>query len=411
MKSLIISVLTLIFLCSFICSSQQNTIHVKVKNPHNFALQEVYLEVNLNGIENNFIIKDGNDLVPYQIEQNEFKGTKVGLVLNLQPNEEKVLSVVYGDGIKKPEFTSRTHAELSMKPGNVYYDGKFRGNTFVNVTKIKVPSIHTDHDALFKYEGPGWESEKVGYRFYLDWRNATDIFGKKKNHLVLANVGIHDTVAKDDSYHSMQDWGMDIFKVGNSLGIGSIGMWYDGKVYMVSKTDSIYCEITKNGPVTSEVKTNYFGWQVGENKYNLISKLSITAGSRLTKSEIEISNNPQNVVTGIAKYKGTQFFKSDAAGEWTYIGLYGNQTLVSDNDKLGLAIFYQSKDFIELTEDNLSYIIKLKPSDGKTQYYFCAAWEQEENGIRNLDQFKKYLNEIQLFLNNPLIVKIEQGGQ
>ncbi len=411
MKSLIISVLTLVFLCSFICDSQQSPIRVKVKNPNNFSLQDVFLEVSLNSVENNFIFKDGNDLVPYQIEQNELKGNKVGLVLSLQPNEEKVLSVVYGDGIKKPEFISRTYAELSMKPGNVYYDGKFRGNTFVNVSKIKVPSIHTDHDALFKYEGPGWESEKVGYRFYLDWRNATDIFGKKKDQLVLANIGIHDTVAKDDSYHSMQDWGMDIFKVGNSLGIGSIGMWYDGKVNMVSKTDSIYCEIIENGPIKSEVKTNYFGWQVGENKYDIVSKLSITAGSRLTKSEIEISNNPQIVVTGIAKYQGTQFFKGNASGEWTYIGLYGNQTLVSNNDKLGLAIFYQSKDLIELTEDNLSYIIKLKPSDGKTKYYFCAAWEQEENGIKNLDQFKKYLNEIQLLLNNPLIVKIEHGGQ
>ena len=99
-----------------------------------------------------------------------------------------------------------------MKTNNVYFDKRFRGNKFVNVTQLRVPAIHTDHDALFKYEGPGWESEKVGYRFYLDWRNATDIFGKKNNKLILDQVGTHDTVAKDDSYHSMQDWGMDILK-------------------------------------------------------------------------------------------------------------------------------------------------------------------------------------------------------
>ena len=359
MKLIITCLLVALVSCSFICNSKQTTLQVSVKNPNNFLIEDGYIEFDLNDLENHFIIKDGNDLIPYQIEQSESDIKKIGLVLSLKPHEEKVLSVIYGDEIIKPEFKNRTYAELAMKPEDVYYDGRFRGNAFVNVTKIKVPSIHTDHDALFKYEGPGWESEKVGYRFYLDWRNATDIFGKKKDQLILPSVGVHDTVAKDDSYHSMQEWGMDIFKVGNSLGIGSMGMWYDGKVNMVSKTDSIYCEISQNGPIKSEVKTNYFGWKVGEKKFNLESKLSITAGSRLSKNEIHISDGASNIVTGLAKYAGTQFFKSDMPGEWSYIALYGNQTLVSKEDKLGIAIFYRTKNLLELNEDDLSYIVKI----------------------------------------------------
>jgi hypothetical protein len=407
MKLIIGAVLTILVSYSFVCYSQQKAMHLKVKNPNDFLISDAYLELSVDDLTNNFIIKDGNDLIPYQIGQIESSGKKICFVLNLKPNEEKVLSIMYGDEIKKPEFKSRTYAELAMKPGNIYYDGKFRGNSFVNVTKIKVPLIHTDHDALFKYEGPGWESEKVGYRFYLDWRNATDIFGKKKDQLILANVGIHDTVAKDDSYHSMQDWGMDIFKVGNSLGIGSVGMWYDGKVKMVSKTDSVYCEITQNGPVKSEVKTNYFGWNVGGKKFDLESKLSITAGSLLTKSEINISDEPSNIVTGLAKFPGTNFLKNEIAEEWSFIALYGNQTLVSDNDKLGIAVFYRTRDLEEITEDELSYVIKLKPVNGKIDYYFFAAWEQQQNGIENLDEFKKYLNETQMLLSNPLTISIK----
>jgi hypothetical protein len=410
MKLIIGVVLTILVGYSFVSYSQQKTLQLKVRNPHNFLINDAYLELSVDDLADSFIIKDGNDLIPYQIEQKESGGKKICLVLNLKPNEEKVLSLMYGDEIKKPEFKSRTYAELAMKPGNIYHDGKFRGNSFVNVTKIKVPLIHTDHDALFKYEGPGWESEKVGYRFYLDWRNATDIFGKKKDQLILANVGVHDTVAKDDSYHSMQDWGMDIFKVGNSLGIGSIGMWYDGKVKMVSKTDSIYFEITQNGPIKSEVKTNYFGWNIGGKKFDLESKLSITAGSLLTKSEINISNEPSNIVTGLAKFPGTNFLKNEVAGEWSFIALYGNQTLVSDNDKLGIAVFYRTRDLEELTEDELSYVIKLKPVNGKINYYFCAAWEQQQNGIENSDEFKKYLNETQMLLNNPLTISLKQKG-
>ena len=408
MKLIIAYTLVVLISCSFICNSKLMTLQVSVKNPNNFLVEDGYVELNLNDPENHFIIKDGNDFVPYQIEQDESGANKVCFVLSLKPKEEKVLTVIYDTDVETPSFVSRTYAELAMKSGGVYYDGRFRGNTFINVTKIKVPSVHTDHDALFKYEGPGWESEKVGYRFYLDWRNAIDIFGKKKNQLILANVGIHDTVAKDDSYHSMQEWGMDIFKVGNSLGIGSMGMWYEGKVNMVSKTDSIYCEITQNGPIKSEVKTNYLGWKVGGKKYNLESKLSINAGSRLSKNEIHISGDPSNIVTGLAKYSGTQFFKSNVSGEWSYIALYGKQTLFSAEDKLGIAVLYKIKNLLELSEDDLSYIVKLKTENGKVDYYFCAAWEQEENAIKNLDEFKKYLDETQQLLNNPLAIEVKK---
>jgi len=285
-----------------------------------------------------------------------------------------------------------------------FFDGKkFHGTKFENVTRVKVPSNHTDHDALFKYEGPGWESEKVGYRFYLDWRNATDIFGKKVNQLVLKNVGVQDTLGNDDdSYHSMQSWGMDIFKVGKSLGIGSLGMMTN-KVEMISKTDSIICAISKNGPVKSEVKTNYYGWQVGDKKFNVESRYSIVAGSRLSKHAIVIDGDPNNLVTGLAKHEGTNYIKSNNGKGWNYIALYGKQSLAGDN--LGIAIFFKQKDLIEITEDNLSHIVKLKPTNGKLEYYFGAAWQQEYNGIKSQNEFEKFLIDTVDELNNSIKVE------
>lgn len=407
MKAIIATISFAVIFVIISCSTSNQTItHFKIKNLNNFDLKDAYLEIDIAIADENFIIRDGIESIPYQVISSESNKQVVGLVINLRANEIKTLSVMKVSELEKPKFKSRTYAELSMKSGNIYHENRFRGNEFLNVTKIKVPSIHTDHDALFKYEGPGWESEKVGYRFYLDWRNAIDIFGKKKDQLILAQVGVYDTVAKDDSYHSMQEWGMDIFKVGSTLGIGSFGMFYNDKVNMVSKTDSVCCEIPMNGPIISEVKTNYFGWEVGMKKFNLESRLLITAGSRLTKNELTISDNPENLVTGLAKYPGTNFFKSNTEGNWHYIALYGNQTLVSDTDKLGIALFYNTKDLEQLIEDDFSYVVKLKPYDGKLSYYFCAAWEQEEFAINNLDDFKKYLEETRLLLNKPLEIEI-----
>ena len=398
------SAILLIFLIGS-CAEKSNH-RISVTNPTDLLINDAFVSLEIDRGLKTFSLFDEELEIAYQVLSSNEKKV-ISFVLNLNPLETRTFYLKEEITGKAREFKSRTYSELAMKPVDVYIDGKFRGDKFVNVTRLKVPAIHTDHDALFKYEGPGWESELVGYRFYLDWRNANDIFGKKISKLVLADVGVNDTIAKDDSYHQMQEWGMDIFKVGSSLGIGSIGMMYDNKVYMVSNTDSIYCEIPENGPIRSAVKTTYYGWQVGEKKYDLVSNLSITAGSRLTKCEIQISNNPDNIVTGLAKYEGTDFIRNNENAEWAYIALYGNQTLVGPEDKLGIAIFYRRNILLKITEDELSYIVELKPENGKAEYYFCAAWEQEPDGIKNRNEFIKYLDDTMEYLNNPPIVKID----
>lgn len=399
--------LGLAFLLFYTSCSANDYTEIKVKNRLSIHLADVLISSEINYEEKVFTLLDGETEIPYQII-NENGKRRIVFVINLNPDEEKILKLIPDYDKKEKQFKPRTYAELAMKPGNIYIDGKFRGDRFDNVTKIKVPEIHTDHDALFKYEGPGWESEKVGYRFYLDWRNATDIFGKKTNELILNQVGVHDTVAKDDSYHQMQEWGMDIFKVGRSLGIGSVAMWHNGKVNMVSTTDSIYCVINENGPIRSKVRTNYFGWQVGNKKYDLESDFSISAGSRLTKVELTIDNSADSLATGLAKFDGTNFIKSDSDNEWAYIALYGNQSLAGENDKLGIALFYKTSSLLKQTADELNHVVILKPLHGKLEYYFCAAWEQEPDGITNEEEFVTYLYNTKKLLSNPPIIKINK---
>jgi hypothetical protein len=399
-------ILMLSVILLFAACSNQNPTLINITNPTDLNLKDALIETPIDSKLQNLSLMSDDEEIPFQLVDEDGKRI-LKFVTDIASQQTKEIRLEEFSGSQTKKFNARTYAELSMKTNNMYFEKRFRGNKFENVNYLKVPAIHTDHDALFKYEGPGWESEKVGYRFYLDWRNATDIFGKKKNQLILDQVGNSDTVAKDDSYHSMQEWGMDIFKVGSSLGIGSIGMWADGKVNMVSKTDSIICSIPYTGPIEAKVNTKYYGWLVGDKKYDLNSSFSISAGSRLTKCELQISKDAENIVTGLAKYKGTDLIKSIFKTGWNYLALYGNQTLVNENDKLGIVVFYKAEDLLELSEDTISYIVKLKPNNGNITYYFAAAWEQEENGIKNTDEFKKYLDETLISLNNPVIVEIK----
>ena len=352
-----------------------------------------------------YIIYENDKEIPSQLYND---GTKWSIIFvsDFRPNESKTFTVKYlENGELRKDYKNRTYAELAMKFNSSYKDKKFTNEPFQNYTKVVVPKSHTDHNALFKYEGPGWESEKVGYRYYIDWRNATDIFGKKVNDLVLHKVGTEDLVAKDDSYHEMQEWGMDIFKVGSTLGIGSIGMMNADSIYMVSKTDQVVCEISFNGPILSEVNTNYMGWKVGDYKGDLNSKLSIIAGSRITNANLTISNNAKNITTGLAKYEGTDFVASSVNGDWQYISLYGKQTLNDDN--LGIVLFYKKSDLIEQGENKLNYYVKLKPNNDSVNYKFAAAWEKEFEGIKTREDFIQYINHEILKLNNPLNINIK----
>lgn len=396
-------------LSSVVYSQNYKTADITLSNPAELTRVDEMVSIKIPDLikkyvdfdARSFILLDNGIEIPYQVEGKKESG-KISFLITLKPKEKRNIQLKYGKGVKKSEYRNETYAELAPKKGNIYQDGKFRGTEFEPVKNFKVPAIHKDHDALFKYEGPGWESEIVGYRFYLDWRNATDIFGKKMKKLVLKETGIHDTVASNDSYHNMQDWGMDIFKVGSSLGIGSIGMWNDGKVNMVSKTDSVIWKLIKNGPLKSEFTTTYYGWLVGSNKYDLTSRISISARTRMTRCDLSI-DEAENLVTGLAKYEGTNFFKSDLNGNWQYIALYGKQTLANDN--LGIALFYNKKNLSEITEDNLSHIVKLIPKNSNVTYYFCAAWVQEPGGIKNEKEFVDYLNNSALMLSNPLTVE------
>jgi Domain of unknown function (DUF4861) len=401
-------------------SEYPQSFHVIVNNPINSERNDAVIQLDLESVKTKhtdfnpyaFIIFNGEKELPSQTEDVNGDGTpdRVLFLTNFRPNEKQDITVRFAKtGKKERHYPKQTMAVLGKKMDYKLVNGKYTGGRFQDIHSTKVPSDHVAHDALYRIEGPGWESDLITYRYYLDSRNRNDLFGKKKHELILDKVGVHDLVSNSmESYTKMLDWGMDIFKVGESLGIGSIGMWYDGKVYSVSNIDSTIVKVSNNGPIESGIYSEYYGWKVGSNKYNLFSNLSICAGSRLTKTSLSITGGNVEFCTGLVKHENTNFIKSDNANsKWQYIGLYGEQSLAGPKDDLGISVFYKKGDLIKFTEDSLSYIVVLKPTDGKLHYYFAAAWDKEPNGIKNETEFKSYLMKTVMDLDNPIVVNIE----
>jgi len=374
----------------------------KVSNPIDKARQNQLIEIPLETIQG--ILEDFNpDGFVILLDENELSseinanGNIVFVLPQIGANATQSVAFLY-DAFEPMErkYPKLTQAELSVKEGGYFENKKYIGGDFVNINSLRVPDEHTDHSFYIRYEGPGWESDKVGYRFYLDWRNGIDVFGKIVNEPILQKVGLDGF----DSYHEMQDWGMDILKVGKSLGLGSIATLIDGQAKRVDQTDSIYSEVQFDGSVYSSIKTNYYGWNLPDGKVDVTSAISIHAGTRLSKNSLNFSRPISNVATGLIIDPKGEAIQSGNDLQYSYLATYGQQSLAGDN--LGIAIFFPTEKVLEFTQDEFSHVVSFGPSLSSFEYYFAAAWEQENNGIKSKEEFVSYLEQVILELSNPL---------
>lgn len=381
--------------------------HFTVTNNLEENRKDAFFHLDVNDLTRHYGIKDwnkvkfvsGKETIPFEVID-AGPTPKIGLLVQLQAGQSKNIFIKQlAPGEAAPSFPKRTQAEISHKTGGHWEGREYLEGTFKNVDQLNVPPEHTDHSWFIRYEGPGWESDLVGYRFYLDWRNATDIFGKKTKDMVLSQVGQDGF----DSYHEPADWGQDVLKVGKSLGVGAIGTWIDKHALRVEETDSLACTIVQNGNLESLIRTTYHGWKVGDVTTDLTADLSIHAGSRLTKCQLRLSQPLDNLCTGIVKLKNSEVLTGEQ-GAWGYLATWGAQSLAEDN--LGMAVLYRKKDLIEMTEDQFSHVITLRPDNRELKYYFLAAWEQEPQGIQTKAAFLAYLDQVLLELDTPLTVKL-----
>lgn len=368
------------------CSGETAT--VEVSNPSDFARRDQLLSFRLDELGGDFSrVTSGGVPVASQVLDTDDDGTPDRLIFiaNFQANEVKNFTLGLGTA---SDFKKRTHAEISIKTGGEWNDKHYEGGTFKNVDHVTTPPQYTDHSEYIRYEGPGIESDKIGYRFYLDWRNGFDIFGKVRPELALHKTGLDGY----DSYHHMADWGADILKVGDSLGMGGFGFWNGASVDRVSEVENRSATITHDGAIYSSLNIGYKGWSVNGTKVDLSADLSMVAGSSLVHVKLKLGQVLPNLVTGLVKHEDAIVILGDLdmpGQNYGYMATYGPQSLFKDN--LGMFILFKKDSMIQIVEDKHNQAVVLRLQDNAVDYYFGAVWAGEENPIVTLEQFETYL--------------------
>lgn len=332
------------------------------------------------------------------IKQNAFKIICTGIVLSttLVMAQTPVI-----ENIRKNPKTPFSYAELSVKEGGRWEGDKYTGGTFKNVQELTLPESHTDHSTYIRYEGIGLENNRIGYRLYLDWRNATDIFGKKVNTLVLPDVGQNGF----ESYHHDAPWGQDILKSGRTIGIGSYGRYDEQNDYVETfKTVKSTTAKVTNEKELSYATISYKGWKTWGDAIDLDSKLTIFNRDRFVKMDLNLSHSISGLCTGIVAFKNIPVKQGISKNKkWAYLATYGNQTETKKDDRLGMVVFYPLDSFDKYVQIKSTHTIVFKKTK-KVSYYFLAAWSLEPEGLTTEEAFYRDLDQkLETLDNNNLL--------
>lgn len=281
-------------------------------------------------------------------------------------------------------------------------------NRPTDFSKQKLPSYLT--------EGPAWENDKVGFRKYFDTRNANDLWGKKTSEMVMDFVGVNP----DSIYHHLSWWGMDILKVGKSLGCGAVAVKLkltnnlDTIIKIAVNTNQITYKQIADGPVRAMFNITYKGCNVGYHvqPFNVTELISIWGGQFFYQNEIKVEDvsQPIEIVTGIPDFFQCPLdsFKSNATAV-----MYSHGKQSENNDMLGMAVMVPRKNFVAFSKTGKersdfadAFLIEEKPIKKEAVLYrFYSAWQLTDQRFADKKFFQNFLEQQSKLFAQPVMIR------
>jgi hypothetical protein len=315
--------------------------------------------------------------IPFQADDTDgdLVPDKLALQCGFSANQKKTLEIYYlPDRVFSPKQTVRVKAGLWRAVGS---------RTMSVRTDCVSAGLHGE--SIHRLDGPAWESEIIAYRFFLDARNAGDLFGKRKETLVLNHISRPGVDYAGDS-----DWGRDILNVGESLGLGGFGIWVGDRLQLPVEADSVCCRILADGPVRTIVAITYRGWKIGEESGDITAVFSIWAGERHTSVTLSSDGFPDLCVAAGMVRRENVIPRFEFDGGW----LYSRGPGAVDWGELVLAVMFPPDCLLRFGSDEFNHLALLKKGpDGLIRYRYLAYWDREPEPLPDRDELEELLSE------------------
>ena len=366
------------------------------------------------------LLISGTDTISSQLSDLDGDGAwdELFFVTDFSANEKKMLTLKWVE--QAPDYVVRTSARFGKRSS---LDSPVQPKTEETMAADELP-LSLGYQQ-YQTDGPSWENDKIGFRHYLDGRNAKDLFGKKVPEMSPENVGINADGAVEDNYHVMEDWGRDILSVGNSVGLGGyalatetellrLGVTVDDSINNIASTTF---KILEEGPVKSVLSYSYTDWKPNEtSSYSVEEKTTIWPGMYGYMNTVAISGlqGDEDLVVGLVNIHNDSPLTLIDENE-KYVVLYTHDKQTYDKEWwLGMALILPKDRYLGHGEapktGNLSnsFLAKLKIKEGEPlSYYAIAGWELSDKGFRDETYFADYIKQLTNQLSAEVDIQIK----
>ncbi len=186
--------------------------------------------------------------------------------------EEIPSQVLYAEGSADPVALI---FQATVKPDDVteYYVRKGEPQKYA-------PQVHGRY-VPERMDDYAWENDLVAFRLYgpaLEVELVSpgiDVWSKGTPNLII------DKWYALNDYHQNHGEGLDAYKVGPTLGAGSVAPYYDNQLVM--SRNYTEWETLCNGPIRTSFRLTYAPWQVGEGMVSQTKIVSLDAGTRFSR--------------------------------------------------------------------------------------------------------------------------------
>jgi len=342
----------------------------------------------------------GTDTLTSQLvdEDQDGKTDEILVELSFKPGETKTINYQFINSVDYPEFKSKTNIHLAT-----INDPK---KELTEAIRVQTADTKVMQKKL-QMEGPAWENDKVGFRNYFDLRNGMDIYGKTVSAMVL------DTVGLNSNYHELSDWGMDILKVGNSLGSGSIAIKKKDTLYRIGDNGHGSYNLLYEGPLKSKYRFSFNDYELDGTTTPVLQDISIEAGKYAFKSTVTVPDPGENsnLVAGIVNKHSDTIYNMTIGKNHQLAITHDRQA--EDGSMLAIGLltedqYYKAQSQTPDEGEGITetYYVSFNPNDqNEIVFYLYAFWERRNSDFNDLNKIKKIIEGDVSMIENPILVK------
>lgn len=321
------------------------------------------------------------------------KGLKAGKTIIVDKAGNEVTSQLLLD--TKGEATSLIfQVELKANSSQTFTATKSKPADYTsNVYCRMVPERYNDF---------AWENNIVGYRIYQEVlipidgpSGGIDVWTKRTDKMVI------NKWYKDTHYHTDHGEGCDSYKVGPTMGAGSISLLEDGKVKLHANYKE--ADIRAMGPIRVIVDFTFGKQTIDGESVEMTKTLTFDANSSLNKFDVTYKSKLEelNLVTGITKRDGAgEMYFNEKNGVLSYW-----EPEIPNLDEKGLGIISPESSKMGTLENHVVAYASTKTNTPFT-YYTGACWDRAKF-YNNSTEWIAYLETYRTQLDAPLNIIIK----